>query len=160
MQIIRDVVRCCPWRNQGALWLSLVEMVVTADTKLLRFCFGMLTILHTFFVLFGAPTLDHMFWEHDARYNPLPAYVWALGLVVSSGFMIFGSLTGIHGRTMMVFEGVLGAACWIALLMIILLYQGAINTSLANLEICIAISGTIASSYLLIRYPTWQGEVL
>lgn len=139
-----------PLRNppRGPQFLVLLaELLIAGDTRQLRFWFGLTSLSFSVFMSFGAPS----HWEYGIAFLVLPPHAWSILLGVSGLALMYGAVTCHFDRLMLALEGVAGSIAWVALAITTMMSQGSIGA------VTIA---AIINLYLLVRYPSWQGERL
>lgn len=124
---------------------SFAYLMLYGETRLLRFFFGVSTVLFSAFMLIGAPSQ----WEYSLTIRLLSPDIWAAFFIISGVSLIYGAVTCRYSKLSLVFESILSTASWTAVGITSMISQGTIGAIAAPILI---------SLFLLIRYPTWQGE--
>lgn len=118
-------------------------MLLTGETRLLRFWFGLMGI---FFSVFLVSSADDR-WEYKLTFAVLPAGVWAATFICNGIALIYGSITSHYNPIAFLFEDILGVLAWTALSITSMISQGSIG------GITVA---ALINIYLLMRYPAWK----
>jgi len=74
-----------------------------------------------------------------------PHLMWALLFAINASALMYGVITHKFNKVLLVAEGVLGAALWIAMAMAHIIVAGTCDVTAAN---------ALVAVWLLIRYPT------
>lgn len=124
---------------------SFAYLMLYGETRLLRFFFGISTLLFSLFMIAGAPSQ----WEYSLTIRLLDPNVWACMFFISGLALIYGAVTCRYSKVSLLIESILSTASWTAVGITSMISQGTVGAIAAPILI---------SLFLLIRYPTWQGE--
>lgn len=120
---------------------SIFKLLCTADTKLLRLCFAIVSVTWaSWLILDPNINVTHPILQ---VLGPSP-YISTLFLVYSSA-LIYGVKTAHYSLSMLFIEGIMGTFLWVG---------SGILDSIQHQTLSPPLVGGLIALYLLIRYPT------
>lgn len=123
---------------------NLSKLLLTDQTQLLRFWFGLASVFFGLFLI-GSNVHDTM--EYVITIAIAPPSAWASMFFISGSALIYGAITSKYSRLQMFLEGILGTFAWVSVSITGMISQGTVGA--------VTIAAAI-SIFLLIRYPVWR----
>lgn len=120
---------------------SIIKLLCTGDTKLVRVLFAAVSISWAVWLLFDKSLPQ----THPLLLVLAPQFHTAVLFLVYSVALLYGAKTSHYSLTMLFIEGIMGAFLWIGSGILDSIQHGAPSPPLI---------GSLISLFLLIRYPT------